>query len=315
MNHRTGDITLELETLKLVLNPAIGASIVSLEIKDQLGAWAPVLRTMPAHGTSAFDAGSFVMLPWTNRIKDARFTFNAQTYALRSNFPDHSAIHGLACNLPWTIADRSPITARLVFDSRAFDPESINSPFAFGAIQRFEIGPQCVEIDLSVTNLDDRPIPVGCGHHPFFSRQLFSDADELIVRADVAGRYPTSGCIPIGDPVDDPICARLRAGDRLVELELDDVFAGFEGQAIFDWAASNVRMTMNCSENLNHVVIYTPKDQSDQPAGYVCVEPTTMVNDGFNQHEQGHAGTGVVILEPNQTLRTRMTLAFSSCTP
>ncbi len=321
MDHQTDggsaltNITLELETIKLVINPAAGASISSLMIKEAQGSWAPVLRTMTQGSRSADDAGSFVMLPWTNRIKDARFIFQDKDFHLRSNAPDNSAIHGIARDLPWTIADRSPITARLVFDSRIFDPDSINYPFRFGAVERFEIGPRSVEIDLSITNLDDRPIPVGCGHHPYISRQLFSDADDLRITLDVAGRYPTKGCIPIGDPVDDPICARLRAGDRLGELELDDVFAGFGGKAIFDWAASNVRMTMSCSDNLNHVVIYTPKDQSDRPAGFVCVEPTSIVNDGFNRHARGKTGTGVMILEPNQTMRTQLTLAFSRCTP
>ncbi len=318
MRHRTGEITLELETLKLVLNPTVGASIVSLKIKNQLDAWASVLRPMPEQSTFTSDAGSFVMLPWTNRIKDARFIYKDENHVLRPNFPDGSAIHGVARDLPWTITDRSPITARFVLDSRTFDPRSVNYPFKFGATQRFEIGPDSVEIDLWVTNLDDHPIPVGCGHHPYVSRELFSDADDLRITLDVSGRYPTQDCIPTGDPVDDSICTRLRAGDRLDDLELDDVFAGFGGKAIFDWAASNVRMTMNCSENFNHMVIYTPpcpNESGNHPAGFVCVEPTTMVNDGFNRRHHGQADTGVAILEPNQTLRTRMTLVFSSCNP
>ncbi len=318
MRPRTSDIILELETLRLVLAPSLGASIVSLMIKDRFGTWAPVLRPMPEQSTSVSDASSFVMLPWTNRIKDARFVYKGENHVLRPNFPDGSAIHGVARDLPWTITDRSPITARFVLDSRTFDSQSINYPFKFGATQRFEIGPNSVEIDLWVTNLDDRAIPVGCGYHPYVSRELFSDADDLRITLDVSGRYPTKGCIPIGDPVDDSICTRLRAGDRLDGLELDDVFVGFGGKAIFDWAASNVRMTMSCSENLNHVVIYTPphpNESDNHAAGFVCVEPTTMVNDGFNRHHHGQAETGVVILEPNQTLHTRMTLVFSSCNP
>lgn len=313
MNHRPDDIILELDRLRLTLNPRVGASIVSLLIRDDQDRWTPVLRTMPEDSESASDAGSFVMLPWTNRIKDARFVFDGDTYHLKSNASDNTAIHGFARNLPWTIADRSPITARFVFDSRSLGEDAANYPFQFGAVVRFEIGPKSVEFDLSITNLDDRPIPVGCGHHPYIHRHLFSDADDLHVQLDVAGRYPTDGCIPTGEPETDAICASFANGDPIGNPSLDDVFSGFGGIAVFDWAASNVRMTMQCTDNLNHVVIYTPRLDDGAADEFVCVEPVTMVNDGFNRHAQGKANTGVVILDPNETLRTRMTLAFSTC--
>ncbi len=313
MPHRHDDIILELDRLRLTLNPRVGASVVSLMIRDDDQRWTPVFRTMPKDSDSASDAGSFAMLPWTNRIKDARFAFNGQTHTLRPNASDSTAIHGFARDLPWTIADRSPITARFVFDSRPLSKDTINYPFNFGAVVRFEIRPQGVEIDLSLTNLDDRPIPVGCGHHPYIHRHLFSDADNLHVKLDVAGRYPTNGCIPIGEPETDAICTSLANGDPIANPGLDDVFSGFGGVAVFDWAASNVRMTMRCTDNLNHVVIYTPRLDDGSADEFVCVEPTTMVNDGFNRHAEGSTSTGVIILNPNETLRTRMTLAFSTC--
>lgn len=309
MNLRNDDITLELDRLKLVVNPRIGASIVSLMIKNDAGAWAPVLRTMPKASSSASDAGSFVMLPWTNRIKDARFQYQGRSHTLKSNANDQSAIHGVGRDLPWNIADRSPITARFVLDSRSFDPDAINYPFRFGAVQRFEIRPEHVEIDLSITNLDDHPIPVGCGHHPYFHRHLFSSDDELAIKLETSGRYPTQGCIPIGQPVDDSICSNLRTGKPIGNPDLDDVFSGFGGRAEFNWPASDVQMTMTCSENLNHLVIYTPQRGDGQADEFVCIEPTTMVNNGLNQCESSQT-TGVVILAPNQTLRTRITLAF-----
>jgi len=319
MEHRPDDITLQLDRLKLTLSPSLGASIVSLSIKaptdghNQSDQWSPVLREMRPESRAAADAGSFAMLPWTNRIKDSRFDYQAKGYALRSNADDGSAIHGVGRGLPWQITDRSPITARLVLDSRMFDADELNYPFAFGAVQRFEIGPDELEVDLSITNLDQCPIPVGCGHHPYFHRHLFSNNDELSIKLDVAGRYPTRGCIPIGEPGDDEICAGFRTGRPIANPRLDDVFSGFGGVAVFDWAASNVRMTMRCTDNLNHVVIYTPRLEDGSADEFVCVEPVTMVNDGFNRHAEGLKNTGVVILNPNETLRTRMTLAFSTC--
>lgn len=312
MQIRTGDITLELDHLKLVVNPQMGASIVALMIKNDSNRWTPVLRTSPSDSTNASEAGSFVMAPWTNRIKDARFGYAGVKHELESNMKDQSAIHGVARDLPWTITDRSPISARFVFDSRSFEQSTINYPFKFGAVQRFEIGPRSVEIDLSVTNLDDRPIPVGCGHHPYIHRHLFSDSDNLRIKLDVSGRYPAQGCIPTGEPIDDEVCERFRTNAPIANPGLDDVFAGFAGLAEFEWAMSNIRMQMRCSENLSHLVVYTPRDSDGSPSEFVCVEPVTMVNDGFNRLDAGHRETGVTILAPMETLNTRMSLVFSS---
>jgi len=313
MNSHKDDILLELDTIKISINPRIGASITSLMIRNQMDKWAPVLRTMPPESGSASDAGSFVMLPWTNRIKDAQFNDQGDTHQLKSNCTDDSAIHGVGRDLPWTITDRSPISARLVLDSRKLDPDSINCPYQFGAIARYEIGIDRVEIELSVTNLDTRPIPAGCGHHPYFHRHLFSDADQLQVQMEVSGRYPAEGCIPTADPIDDEICNSLRKGNPIGNPGLDDVFSGFTGIATLDWPQSNVSMRMQCSENLGHIVIYTPTTDSGDPDEFVCIEPVSMVNDGFNRFDAGHHETGVVMLEPNQSMRTRMTLSFSTC--
>jgi len=313
MHARQDDITLELDHLKLAVNPRLGGSITGLMIKDaRSDCWASVLRSMSPESESPSDSGSFVMAPWTNRIKNAAFEHDGQTHALSPNNSDGSAIHGYARNTPWKIADRSPITARFVLDSRTCDPARINYPFQFGAVQRFEMTPDAVEIELSITNLDERPIPVGCGHHPYIHRHLFSDSDDLRITLDVTGRYPATGCIPNGEPINDAVCDALRKGEPIENPGLDDVFAGFGGQATFDWIASNTRMTMSCSSNLNHLVIYTPRDASGAADEFVCVEPVTMVNDGFNRHAQGHQGTGIKILAPNETLHTTMRLAFES---
>ena len=307
-------ITLALDDIALSIRPQIGCSIASLAIKPtHLGdQWVPVLRTMPESSTNASDAGSFVMLPWTNRIKDASFNFADQTHPLRSNADDGTAIHGVGRDLPWDITDRSPISARFVLDSRSFPPESINYPFKFGAVQRFEIAPNQVEMDLSITNLDDHPIPVGCGHHPYIHRHLASPNDDLTITLDVQGRYPADGCIPVGAPINDDICHALADGRPIGNPGLDDVFSGFGGSAIFDWDQSQIRMTMTCSSNMNHLVIYAPRTADGSPDEFVCIEPVTMVNDGFNALANGNPSTDAVMLEPQQTLRTRMTLRFES---
>ncbi|MHA7814078.1 MAG: aldose epimerase family protein [Phycisphaerales bacterium] len=308
MPERTDDIILELETIRLTISPSVGASIVSLERCDPRGRWAHVLREMPANAGDASDAASFLMLPWTNRVKDARYRFDGQDHTLIANHSDGTAIHGVARDHAWSLTDRSPITARMIYEHRADE----SCPFSFGGVARYEIAPDRVEMDLSVTNLSEHAIPAGLGHHPYFHRHLHSDADDLRISMDVSGRYACEGCIPSGEISDDKACELLRSGGPIGNPGLDDVFAGFGGRAVLEWGASGVRMTMSCSEQLGHVVVYTPREQDGSPNEFVCIEPVTMVNDGFNLHDHGQAHTGVRVLAPGETLRTRTSLVFSS---
>ncbi len=305
------EITLSLESIELRLLPYLGGSISGLKIRNAHDQWAPVFRTFDPESSSVSDTGSFPMAPWTNRIKDARFSFLENTHQLQSNSNDQSAIHGVVRSFPWRLTDRSPISARMVFNSKEQPIDQINYPFAFGAIQRFEISPNSITIDLSITNLDSRPIPIGVGHHPYIHRHLFSNQDQLSAKLHVDGRYPAEGCIPTGDPIDDEICARFRDGHPIGNPGLDDVFSGFQSHAQLIWDQSEIIMDMSCSSNMNHLVVYTPQNEDGSENEFVCIEPTTMVNDGFNRAQSGNEHTGVQILEPNETINSSCTISFS----
>ncbi|MBO6513479.1 MAG: hypothetical protein JJ974_05895 [Phycisphaerales bacterium] len=300
-------IMLTNDTISLSLDHEHGCNILSLEIMldDQ---WTHVMR----HGEAG--EASFVMLPWTNRIKDARFTFGGREHQLRSNFPDGTAIHGIARDYPWTILDRSPYSARCSFDSRSV--EDANFPYDFGSVMRVEIGEGTVEIELSIQNLGDEPMPCGMGHHPHFYRTLTQGEDELEVRVGVDGRYPCEHQIPQGPLEDDVVSAQLRDGGPIGNPDLDDVFGGFDGRAELLWSRSGVRCVMECCDAQNALVVFTPRveglDESREPASalsWVCVEPMTMINDGFNPKEG--IESGVRVLNPGESLKTTMRLCFT----
>lgn len=312
-------ITLDADPLRVSIDPAQGASITDFSLRGPCDDRFPLLRRAPDPPLDPSLASSFIMAPWTNRIRDARFTFQGHTHALRPNFPDNTAIHGVARDAPWRITDRTPVSARMVYDTRA-DP-SANFPFAFACVFRVELAPDRMTLDLSVTNLDHRPMPAACGHHPFFPRTLFAADEQLELHAVVRGRYPARGCLPTAPAADDDACAALRAGGPLGNPGLDDVFTGFAGRAVLTWPGSRVRLTMDCSPELNHLVVFTPRlpvpggadfksassaqPQPPPPLPWVCVEPCTAANDAFNLAALGWPDTGARTLQPGETLGTR----------
>jgi aldose 1-epimerase len=302
--------TIESVPLRATIDPDLGASLMDLAMLTPRGDWRPIMRRAPSDSGRAGDAAMFLMAPWTNRVANARFTFQGQRHELTPNFPDGTAIHGDAWTRPWRITDRTPVSATLLFDSREHD--RVNFPWAFGVRARYEVTPDSLTVDLSVTNLDREPFPAGAGLHPFFNRRLWADDDEVRVRAPVGGRYPCEGQLPTGPATGDEASQTLRELAPLGNPGLDDVFNAFSGEAVIEWPASAVRLTMTCSESLDHLVLFTPRDPKGGALSWFCLEPTSMVNDGFNLMERGQGGTGVRVLEPGATLDTQTTMRMQT---
>ncbi|MEZ6319031.1 MAG: hypothetical protein R3B49_09815 [Phycisphaerales bacterium] len=296
-------ITFHAGRLHAEIDTSFGACLTDFSIDGPFNDRYPILRRAAADLDHPGRSASFPLAPWTNRIAGAAFSFAGQSHTLRPNFPDGTAIHGDTFGRAWRITDRTPVSARLVFDSRAH--ADINFPFPFACVHRFELSPQDLRVDLSVTNVGEVDMPAGCGMHPHFCRRLFCEADAVEVRAPVSGRYPADACIPTGPAQPDDACAKLSAGGPLGDPALDDCFAGFGGRAEITWPASGVRVSMDCSPELSHLVVFTPRNDRG-PMPWFCVEPVTMANDAFNLETRGIAA-GVRTLAPGETLATSVT--------
>lgn len=301
-------LTLQSGPLKAELDPAVGASLSDLSLAGPGGYHFPLLRRTPAHEQQPGSFASFLMAPWTNRIAGSMFTFRGARYALRPSAQDGTAIHGDVRARAWSILDRSPVSARLRFESRNVpDP---NFPFPFEATVRYELSDNSLLTELTVANLGDEPMPAGCGFHPYFMRHLWDTRDDASLRCRCAGRYPSVHQIAVGPAAPDEVTALLAAGNAMLgTLDLDDAFGGWDGRAEIRWPASGVTATFECSPNLGHLVIYTPSAGPGRgPLPWFAVEPVTMVNDGFNLLANGQADTGVVILGPGESLSARFAM-------
>src|SRR5437867_505839 len=104
--------------------------------------------------------------------------------------------------------------------------------------------------------------------------------------------------IPTGRPVADEVTRNLEAGRPLDSLSLDDVFLGSSDGAEILWPGSGVRVRYSCSRELGHTVVFTgAPDTSGRMPEFFCLEPVSMVNDGFNLATRGWEGAGVRSLE------------------
>jgi aldose 1-epimerase len=287
------------------IEPELGAGLSELSFDK--GHPHHILRHRP--GSSSFtDLSMYLLAPWTNRIANASFDFAGRRYTLRPDWEDGTAIHGDVKTRNWRILDRTPLSARLTFDSR--DVKDSNWPWPYAAEVRYEINGDAFITDLNVRNLGDTPMPAGVGFHPFFSRQLrgMRGNDDVEVKLVTTGRYPVTDMIPTGPAHPDEASKRLSEGGPLGDLMLDDIFAGFDGKAVIAWPQIRIEASIECSPNLGHVVVFSPKSKSGKMEEWFCVEPVTTVTDAFNLSSRGQAGTGVAIARPGEWLRTTMSI-------
>src|SRR5579871_1952317 len=109
--------------------PEAGASTAFGRIKRG-NAWLDFMRPTPeASYANPADCASYVLIPWSNRIRDGHFRFRGKDYQLRVNFPDGTAIHGTAKEYPWAVDSADGTHIRLSFDSRK--AANVNFPFQF----------------------------------------------------------------------------------------------------------------------------------------------------------------------------------------
>ncbi len=301
-------VEIHTDRLRLAVRPDLGAGIAALLLKAPDGQWHHVLRPAPPVTGDADELACFLLAPWVNRIADGTFRFQGQEHALRAQAPDGTAIHGDARLHAFAILDRSPVSMRL---GHASQPStSSNWPWTYHIVARYEVDATTLVCDLELTNTANEPWPAGLGFHPFWVRRLWDERDEVCVVANFAARFPLRGMLPTGPPIHDEVCSGFRRGKFLHAEPMDDVFVGSLDGTEIVWPESGVRACFRCSPELSHAVVYVPVNARGGAASWFCLEPVSMVNDGFNFAERGGTSSGVRVLSPGETLSARWSVEF-----
>jgi aldose 1-epimerase len=292
-------LALSSDRLRLRLVPAIGASVIGLELRHR-GAWMRVTRPSPEPLARSSDSACFLLVPYSNRIRDGRFTFEGRSYQLLH--PEKHAIHGDVRDRPWRVVEQDAVSARLVFDSR--DHEGVNFPFPFTAEVTWRLDGAALASALRVTNAGAERMPAGLGFHPYFERALGHAREVVELQLAVGGVYPGETPLPTGPPA--PLApAQDFSRARPLDVALDHCFAGWDGRARMRWPVTGIEAELHASAALRHVIVYSPGGQS-----FFALEPVSNANDGFNLLAAGQRDTGVVALAPGESLEGDFVLRF-----
>src|SRR4030095_7913875 len=98
---------------------------------------------MPADAHAAANvrlAACYRLVPYSNRIRDARLRFAGADHALARNFGNHPhAIHGVGWQRAWHIDSSSARRAVMTYEHTAVGDDARAWPWSFQATQAFEL--------------------------------------------------------------------------------------------------------------------------------------------------------------------------------
>jgi aldose 1-epimerase len=271
--------------------------------------WRDFFRPTPEGDyDNASLCASFVLVPYSNRIRQARFTFQGHTYQLQPNTPEGNAIHGTARRAVWHVTEQMPGTLSIDYDSSEIS--DTNWIGAVGATQTFSLMDSHLFMGLTITNLSDKPMPAGFGHHPYFQKSLSSSrqANTIFLQLPYDQHIPLDdGCLPI-DGYAKPIPPQV---DFRVTRPLDDTVADHcltsrIGDEPIWFVYPETEIALRASPILPHLIFYAPPSKS-----FFAIEPVSNINDGFNLLEAGVPNTGVFVLQPGETREARLMFSLS----
>ncbi len=295
--------TISNDHLALSVLPDLGASVLNLAAASG----RPVLRHVePGDVKTSSQCGSFALMPYSNRIRAARFTFGGQTVQLRPGGGDGTVQHGDVRNRPWQVERVSDAHLVCTFDSRVF--ADVNWPWAFTARMEYVLHGPHLDTSLLLTNADGAPMPAGMGLHPYFAR--IQNGTDPTLSFQAGGVYSTDDSfIPTAGPGPIPPELDFSRPRTVGNQALNHVYSSWDGVARLAWGGASEAwadraLTLTADSAFSHLVVFTAPD------GSLALEPVTHATDAFNLAAQGVHGTDMRVLAPEQSLGAalRMTL-------
>ncbi|MDX1931971.1 MAG: hypothetical protein SFU56_05145 [Capsulimonadales bacterium] len=296
------EILLTVDRRQVRVSP-FGASLRGFHETGEDGKVHPIV-TGYSGTTNKVGGQGDVLIPFPGRIRDGRYSFDGNDYALERNDKDGpNAIHGFLRTKHWETTERTDDMVR--FSVTLGPEERPGYPFALMATVRYSLTPEeGLTCAFKVTNTGDRRAPVAAGFHPYFTVgtetiddnllylpfESYLEFENLLPTGEVSGVGGTSFDFrsprPIGTTVFNTCFADpVRDTDGFARVRLSSADGGRT-------------ITVRMDEAFGYVVLYSgdPLPETHRRRS-LAIEPMTCASDGFNRPEWGLAR-----LEPGETL-------------
>jgi aldose 1-epimerase len=236
------------------------------------------------------------LVPWPNRIRDGRYTFNEVTHQLALTEPArHNASHGLARYVPWVLVDRKTdaVTNRARVHAQPGWPGTLETRITH------RVGEDGLTVTVEATNVGAADLPFGYGAHPYLTVGE-STVDEVALTIPAASYLEVDDrLLPIEISSVDGTAHDLRHGPVLGSLTLDTAMTDLARDSDGRWRVKLLRgdryAEMWGDETMRWVQIFTGGPHRDWS---IAVEPMTCGPDAFNP---GPTHDDLRMIQPGET--------------
>lgn len=300
---RTTEKDLQLVTIKdesngteVSLLPDFGATLHAFRFRQQNGDFLNIIDNYKDLSELRRDlARSFKgpkLSPFPCRIPDGKYSFDNREYQFRNLFPDGTAIHGLVYNKPFTIQEElADESTGMVSMDYFYKKDDAGYPFNYSCQVRYILhADSLLEVVTTVTNLDETPIPMADGWHPYF--RLGGKVNDWVLQfhataiVDFDDRLVPTGHLSQYDVFMTPRQLGDSFLDNCFALKPDIVSAACE---IYN-PANGLRVSFFPDPTYPYLQIYTPSTRDS-----IAIENLSGAPDCFNNK------MGLLILPPGHS--------------
>jgi aldose 1-epimerase len=240
------------------------------------------------------------LLPWPNRIRDGRYSFEGVEQQLSLSEPTrHNAIHGLVRHVAWTVVEQEPdsITLQVRVYPEAGWPGILEARITYAVSERG------LQVSVRATNIGDTAVPFGYAAHPYLT--VGEDTvDEVSITVPAASYLEVDDrLLPVrlapveGTPYD------LRDGSPLGSRNLDTAFTDLQRDEDGRWrlklALGERSAELWGDTTMTWIQVFTGEHLRDIS---LALEPMTCGPDAFNE---GITHDDVIVLEPGKSYTGR----------
>lgn len=250
-------------------------------------------------------ASGVVLVPWPNRIRDGRYTFDGDDQQLAISEPKFgNASHGL---LRFGVYQPIEHTDERVVLGADVVPQT-GYPFHLLTRVTYTLESDGLRVAHEIENVGARSAPVALGVHPYFQIGGVATEDLVVHSTGTTTLVVDERNIPVDEvAVDDT--TDLRGGRRLGDASLDNGYRGLdrdaEGRARHTLTAPDGRrLELWQDEGFRWVQVFTTDRYPGHPLA-VAIEPMTAPANAFA------TGTDLDTLQPGSVLAREWGVRFS----
>jgi aldose 1-epimerase len=230
--------------------------------------------------------------PFACRIAGGKYLYEGEEFEFERKFADGSAIHGLLFNKPFVKTSHfcDEQKGSVVFKYH-YREEDDGYPFDYTCSIGYTLFPNnTLQLETTIINLDDLPIPMSDGWHPYFT--LGGRVDDCILYFDASAMLefdakllPTGRLLPYGD---------FLQPRPLGAVQLDHCFLLNKKEqhpaCILRNEQAGLQLNIFPDNNYPYLQLYTPPHRNS-----IAIENLSAAPDAFNN------GMGLLMLAPRHT--------------